>query len=91
LRAALGASPAHLYRLVFRQGLWLTAIGLALGLLGAFATGRLLDRMLYETEPRDPVAYAVTILAILATAVFACLAPARRAARADPLTALRTS
>jgi len=91
LRAALGASPGHLYRLVFGQGLWLTAVGLALGLVGAFATGRVLDQLLYETEPRDPLAYGVTILAILITAVFACLAPARRAARVDPLTALRVT
>jgi putative ABC transport system permease protein len=89
LRAALGASPGHLYRLVFGQGLWLTGVGLALGLVGAVATGRVLDQLLYETEPRDPLAYAVTILAILITAAFACLAPARRAARVDPLTALR--
>ena len=91
LRAALGASPGHLYRLVFGQGLWLTAIGLALGLVGAVATGRVLDRLLYETEPRDPVAYAVTTVVILATAAIACFAPARRAARVDPLTALRVT
>jgi putative ABC transport system permease protein len=91
LRAALGASPGHLYRLVFGQGLWLTAIGLALGLAGALATGRVLDQLLYETEPYDPAAYAVTILAILATAALACLAPARRAARVDPLSALRVT
>jgi len=91
LRSALGASPGHLYRLVFGQGLWLTAIGLALGLAGALATGRVLDQLLYETEPYDPAAYAVTILAILATAALACLAPARRAARVDPLTALRVT
>jgi ABC-type antimicrobial peptide transport system permease subunit len=91
LRAALGASPGHLYRLVFGQGLWLTAIGLALGLAGAYATGRTLDRLLYETQPRDPAAYAVTILVIVGTALLACVGPARRAARADPLSALRVS
>ncbi len=91
LRAALGASPGHLYRLVFSQGLWLTTIGLALGLAGALATGRGLDRLLYETEPNDPAAYAVTIVTIAATALLACLIPARRAARVDPLTALRPS
>ena len=91
LRAALGASPGQLYRLVFAEGLWLTAIGLALGLAGAFATGRVMDQLLYETEPRDPLAYGVTILAILATTMVACLAPARRAARVDPLSALRVT
>jgi ABC-type antimicrobial peptide transport system permease subunit len=91
LRAALGASPGHLYRLVFGQGLWLTGLGLALGLVGAVATGRVLDRLLYETEPGDPLAYAVTIVAIVATAAVACLAPARRAARVDPLSALRVT
>jgi putative ABC transport system permease protein len=91
LRAALGASPGHLYRLVFGQGLWLTALGLALGLIGAYATGRGLDRLLYETEPRDPAAYAVTIVTIAAVALLACFGPARRAARVDPLTALRVT
>ena len=91
LRAALGASPGHLYRIVVGQGVWLTAIGLALGLAGALAVGRGLDRLLYETEPRDPAAYVVTIVTIAATALLACLVPARRAARVDPLSALRVT
>jgi predicted permease len=89
LRAALGASPGHLSRLVFGQSLWLTGVGLALGLAGALATGRALDRLLYETEPRDPAAYSVTIVVIAAAALLACVGPARRAARVDPLAALR--
>ena len=67
-----------------------TAIGLVLGLAGAFAVSRLLQQLLYETEPTDVAAYAVTISTIAIVAALATLGPARRAGRVDPLTALRT-
>jgi putative ABC transport system permease protein len=91
VRVALGASRWHLYRLVFGQGVRLTMIGLLLGLAGALATTRLLQTLLYETEPRDPSAYAFTLVAVALAACLASLLPARRAARADPISALRTS
>jgi ABC-type lipoprotein release transport system permease subunit len=67
----------------------LTAIGLAIGLTCSLAASRLLQRLLYETEPRDPAAYIATVSMISIAAGLACLAPARRAARVDPLTSLR--
>ncbi|HYN08921.1 MAG TPA: ABC transporter permease [Vicinamibacterales bacterium] len=90
LRAALGASPPQLAQLVLRQGLRLTAIGLALGLAGALAVSRGLQELLYETEPRDVLAYAITISTIAIVAILASVGPARRAGRVDPLTALRS-
>jgi predicted permease len=90
LRAALGASPPQLTQLVLRQGLRLTAVGLTLGLAGALAVSRGLQELLYETEPRDLPAYATTLATIAIVATLASVGPARRAGRADPLTALRT-
>jgi putative ABC transport system permease protein len=91
LRAALGASPRDLYTVVAAQGFWLTALGLAIGVAGALAVSRLMEALLYDTRSRDPLAYAVTIATIAAVAALACLGPARRAARVDPLIALRQS
>jgi predicted permease len=89
VRAALGASPRHLHAIVFSQGFRLTALGLAIGLGGAVAASRGLEQLLYDTAPRDPLAYLVTIATIVVVAALACLGPARRAARIDPLSALR--
>lgn len=89
LRAALGASPRHLYGIVLRQGFWLTAVGLGIGVAGAMAAARALESILYETPSRDPLAYAATAATIMAVAGLACLGPVRRAAKSDPLTVLR--
>ena len=89
VRAALGASPRQLHALVLSQGFRLTALGLAIGLAGAVAASRALESLLYETAPRDPLAYLVTIATIAIVTGLACLGPARRAARMDPLSALR--
>jgi putative ABC transport system permease protein len=91
LRAALGASPRQLKSLVLVQGLRLTAIGLTIGLAGSLTAAWLLQRLLYETEPRDPAVYVATVSMIAIAAGLACLGPARRAARVDPLTSLRDS
>jgi predicted permease len=91
VRVALGASRRHLYALVFKQGLGLTIIGLAIGLAGAYAASRLLADLLYETQPRDPLAFGATIAAVALAACLACLLPARRAAKADAIGALRST
>ena len=89
VRAALGATPRHLYGMVLHQTLRLTLAGLLVGIAAAVGMSRLLQRLLYETEPSDPVAYGVTIAVITVAAGLASAAPARRAARADPLTSLK--
>jgi len=89
LRMALGATSGDVLRLVLRQGLALAAIGLALGLAGAFAASRLLTSMLFEVKPNDPVTYAGVAVLLGVVALAASYIPARRAARIDPLVALR--
>jgi putative ABC transport system permease protein len=89
LRLALGAAPRDLYRLVLRRGLLLTGVGLAIGLAGAVAASRALQGLLFEIDPFDPVAFAGMVIALGVTALVASIIPARRAARADPLVALR--
>jgi putative ABC transport system permease protein len=91
LRIALGASSGDLYRLVLTGGLGLALAGLVIGSAGAFAVSRVLGGLLYEVEPTDPLAYAAAAAAILAAAALACYLPARRAAKSDPLLALKSS
>jgi predicted permease len=89
LRMALGARAADLLRLVVSQGLALTAGGVLLGLAAALLLTRLLGTYLYHVSPRDPLAFAVAFGVMLTTAVVACLLPAWRATRTDPMRALR--
>jgi ABC-type antimicrobial peptide transport system permease subunit len=89
LRTALGAAPSMLLRLVLSQGLQLTAIGIAIGGVAAFASTRLIAYMLYQVSPRDPRAFVAALVVMVLAALLACLAPAWRAARTDPVTALR--
>jgi putative ABC transport system permease protein len=90
LRVALGASPGDLYRTVLARGLTLTAAGLTIGLVLAIAAARLLRALLYDISPFDPIAFASTAGVLLCIAFIACVIPARRAAVADPLVALRS-
>jgi predicted permease len=89
LRTALGAAPSALLRLVLSHGLRLTALGISLGLLVALASTRLIAYMLYEVSPRDPRAFVTALVVMVLAALVACLPPAWRAARTDPVTALR--
>jgi predicted permease len=89
LRMALGARAGDLLRLVISQGLALTASGVFLGAAAALLLTRLLGTYLYHVSPRDPLAYATALGVMLATAVIACLLPAWRAMRTDPMRALR--
>jgi putative ABC transport system permease protein len=90
LRAALGASPRSIARLVMAQGAQLTTIGLVLGGLGAIALSRGLRTLLFGVGPTDPTAIAASAAVIIGVAIAACLIPARRALRVDPMTALRS-
>jgi ABC-type antimicrobial peptide transport system permease subunit len=76
--------------LVLREGLALTATGLAIGLVLSWAIGRLLSSLLYEVSPLDPVVFAVATLLLSAAAIAASFVPARRAATVAPLAALRS-
>lgn len=89
IRLALGARPANVLRMIVRQGMTLTLIGLAAGLAGAIVLTRLLAGELYGVKAVDPVSLAIVIAALSFIALSACYVPARRAARVDPLVALR--
>jgi putative ABC transport system permease protein len=89
VRAALGAGRAALVRLVLRDGLRVTAIGLACGLAGAAVLSRLMQGVLFGVAPLDAVAFITAPAVLLVVAVIACLLPAIRGARTDPAEALR--
>jgi ABC-type antimicrobial peptide transport system permease subunit len=89
IRAALGARPGDLRLLVLRQGLAPVLAGLLAGLAAAFAAGHLLASQLYEINGRDPLTLAAVAGSLASAALLACLVPALRASRSDPLTALR--
>ena len=89
IRAALGASGPELRTLVFRGGMRLALIGLALGLVGALAIGQLLSSLLYGVSARDPLTLAVVTVTLAAIAAAACFLPARRATKVNPIVALR--
>ena len=77
-------------RLVVRQGMTMTLIGLVLGLAGAFALSRVLTGMLYGVSATDPLTFTGVSTVLLIVALLACLIPARRATHVDPIIALRT-
>jgi putative ABC transport system permease protein len=89
IRAALGASGGELRGLVFRGGMRLALIGLALGLAGALALGQLLSSLLYGVGGRDLLTLAVVTVMLTAIAAAACFLPARRATKVSPIVALR--
>jgi predicted permease len=90
VRMALGARPRDVAAMVLRQGGLVTLIGIIIGVGGAFVSTRLLRALLFGISPTDPLSYAAVTTGLLAVALFACWVPARRAARLDPLTALRS-
>ena len=87
---ALGAQRADVLRLVVRQGMKMTLIGLAVGLVGALSLSRVLVGLLHGVSPTDPLTFTGVSAVLLAVALLACLLPARRATRVDPIVALRT-
>jgi predicted permease len=89
VRMALGAQEGQVSKMVLRQGLVLALIGVAIGLVGAFAATRLMAALLYGVSTADPVTYGAVAIALTAVAMVACYVPARRAARIDPIEALR--
>jgi predicted permease len=89
LRLALGASASDLLRLVIAKGLALTMIGVAVGGVAALQLTRLMGYLLYQVSPRDPLAFASAFVIVALASLAACLVPAWRATRTDPIQALR--
>ena len=89
MRMALGATRADIVGLVLKQGVWVTAGGLALGLSGSLAVTRLFKSQLVGVSATDGVSFAATSVLLLMVALAAIYLPARRAASIDPLRALR--
>jgi len=89
IRMALGAQMSDVMKLVFRNGMALALLGIAVGLAGAFALTRLMASLLFAVKPTDLMTFAIVSLCLLLTALIACYLPARRATKVDPLAALR--
>ncbi len=89
VRMALGAEAGDILKLVARNGLFLTAAGIAIGLAGATALTRFMSSILYEVSVTDPTTFGSTALLLAAVALVACFIPARRATRVNSVVALR--
>jgi putative ABC transport system permease protein len=89
IRMSLGASRARVLGEVVREGMLLALAGFVLGIAGAFAAGRVMESLLHEVKPRDPAVFAATAALLAVVTLLACYIPARRAARLDPMRALR--
>ena len=89
IRMAMGAGSGDILRLMLGDGLRLALLGLGLGLAGAFALSRFLAAFLYGVKATDPATYAAIAVFVLGATMAACLLPALRAARIDPLRVMR--
>jgi putative ABC transport system permease protein len=89
VRMAIGARPGEILRMILGQGMGVALVGIVLGLLGAFALTRLLQTLLFEVGPADPLTFVGVAIVLSAATLVACYVPARRAARVDPIIALR--
>jgi putative ABC transport system permease protein len=89
IRMALGAQTSDALKLVIRQGMRMTLIGVALGSMGAFALTGLMKSLLFDVRPTDPMTFIVIALLLTVVALLACWIPARRAAKVNPIVALR--
>jgi ABC-type antimicrobial peptide transport system permease subunit len=90
VRMAMGAMGSQVSWLILKRGLLQVALGLTLGLLAAFGVSRVMRTLLVEITPTDPPTFIVISLILTFVAIAACLGPARRATRVDPLVALRS-
>ena len=90
IRMTLGARPSAVMGLVLKEGMGEAAAGLAIGAVGGVLVMRTFKSLLFEVHPADPITIAAVALLLLGTAALACIVPARRAMRVDPVQALRT-
>jgi len=89
IRMALGAQVGQVLRMILSQGAILAGIGLVLGTLGALALQKVLASLLFDVAPTDPLIFGLVLVLLALVSLLACWWPARRAARVDPLVALR--
>jgi putative ABC transport system permease protein len=89
IRLALGAQPSGVRRRVIGEGMVVAGAGIGAGIAGAFAIGRVLESIVFEVRVKDPATFATVAVALAIVALAACAIPARRAARVDPMVALR--
>ena len=89
IRMAIGAQPRDVFKMIIGQGMLLALIGVAIGLVGAFALTRLMATMLFGIEPTDPATFVSIAILLTAVALVACYIPGRRATRVNPLESLR--
>jgi len=89
IRMALGARPTAVFRMVIRQGMALVVVGIVLGVAGAFGATRLLAAQLFAVKATDPIVFGSVAITLAVAGLAACIVPARRATKADPIAALR--
>jgi len=90
VRMALGARSGDVLGLILRQGLQTMFVGVATGVAGSFATARMIQSLLFDIKPIDPLTFVTVPALLIAVAALACYMPARRATKVDPIAALRT-
>ena len=89
VRLALGAEPGAVRAMILRQGMATIALGLVVGLVGAYALSRFMEALLFQVNAKDPVTFAIVAAILAAVSIFATWLPAARAAGTDPVRALR--
>jgi len=89
VRVAIGAEKADILRLVLKEGMGITVLGMGIGLVGTLAVSSILKSQLYGVSAKDPLTFLGVIFLLALVALAACYIPARRAARVDPMVALR--